>query len=437
MSTPADDRFRTAGEVPTSTRYVVLAWLCLSATIAYVQRNSLGVAESTIRAELSLSEHEMGLAMSAFFATYAIFQLPTGWLAHMGGTRRVLSSLTVLWSLATGGLAFCQGVASLAFARGAMGAAQAGVFPCATDTIARWMPPTRRGISSGVLTAFMSVGGAGGAMLTGYLLGQIGWRNVYLLFALPGLMWAGWFWWWFRDSPEMHAAVNDAELGLISPGMIRGRNAQQARPREPTPWGVIFRSRAMWALCGQQFFRAAGYIFFASWFPTYLQQTRGVSIAASGLMSSLPLLTFVLGSVVGGAATDALVQWSGSRRVGRQGLAVVSMLGCVAAVLAAYPINHAWLAVVVISAGSGCAALAGPCSYSMTIDLGGRHVPTVFSVMNMAGNVGAVLFPLVVPYLIAFPGGWDWVLFLFAAIHLAAGICWVLFDADRPLLEMG
>lgn len=429
---PRPDHVPTAA---TGARFVVLGWLCLAATLAYVQRNSLGVAESTIRAELGLSEHDMGLAMSAFFATYALFQLPTGWLAHIGGTRRVLPSLTILGSLATGGLAFCHSIAALVVARGAMGTAQAGVFPCATDTIARWLPPNRRGLASGILTAFMSVGGAGGAMLTGYLLAIIGWRNVYLLFALPGFVWAAWFWWWFRDSPATHPSVNDAELAIIAPGSVRSLDMSARPPREATRWGTIFFSRAMWAICGQQFFRAAGYIFFASWFPTYLQQTRGVTIAQSGLLSSLPLLTFVAGSVIGGAASDALVQRTGSRRVGRQGLAVVSMIGCVLAVLAAYPIEDAWLAVIVISIGSGCAALAGPCAYSITIDLGGRHVPTVFSTMNTAGNVGAVVFPLVVPYLIQLPGGWDWVLALFAAIHLVAGICWILFNADRPLFE--
>ena len=75
-------------------------------------------------------------------------------------------------------------------------------------------------------------------------------------------------------------------------------------------------------------------------------------------------------------------------------------------------------------AGAFCAAFAGPCAYSATIDMGGRHVTMVFSLMNMAGNLGAVAFPILVPYLlnedpdVAGSGNWDLVLFTFAVSRL-------------------
>src|SRR5262245_23684023 len=82
----------------TRVRYLVLVCLCLSATIAYLPRNSLGPAEKTIRLELGLSMKEMGSVMGAFMLAYAIFQLPGGWLAHVWGTRRGLSIFASAWS---------------------------------------------------------------------------------------------------------------------------------------------------------------------------------------------------------------------------------------------------------------------------------------------------------------------------------------------------
>jgi hypothetical protein len=158
--------------------------------------------------------------------------------------------------------------------------------------------------------------------------------------------------------------------------------------------------KEVWGLCAQQLFRAAGYIFFASWFATYLRETREIEDWMVGLLTSLPLWGVVVGSPLGGALSDWLLLRTKNRRFSREGLAAAAMLACGLLVLAAYPIANAWLAVLLISAGSFCAAFGGPCAYAATIDMGGRHVVMLFSLMNMAGNVGAFLFPVVVPWLL-------------------------------------
>lgn len=77
-------------ESPTAIRYIVLVGLCVAASIAYLCRNSIGVAESTIREELGLSEFAMGWVMSSFFLAYALGQIPTGWLGNRLGIRRAI-----------------------------------------------------------------------------------------------------------------------------------------------------------------------------------------------------------------------------------------------------------------------------------------------------------------------------------------------------------
>ena len=191
----------------------------------------------------------------------------------------------------------------------------------------------------------------------------------------------------------------------------------------------------MWWIAGQQFFRAAGYAFFTSWFATFLQESRGVSIGKSGIMNSLPLLGVVLSGFIGGWASDKITVLSGSRRVGRQGFAAVSLLASACLIVAAYFVEDVWLAVMVISLGSFCASLAGPSAYAITIDMGGKHVATVFSLMNMSGNFAAAGIPLLLPRLQKLTGSWDFVLFLFAGIYLAAAICWLLFDSRKMIGE--
>jgi sugar phosphate permease len=418
---------------PTRVRYAVLATLCAAALLAYVQRSSIGVAEGALRADLGLTMTQSGAVMSAFFLTYAVLQIPAGCLGHVWGSRRGLPLFTALSSLA-GALGAAGGLPALLASRLALGAAQAGQLPCAAGSVARWLPAGRRGLASGALGSSLSVGAALGAWLTGLLLAPLGWRLVFALYAVPGLVWSVWFFLWFRDRPQDHPGVNPAELDLIRAGGAPADGQEEPTSPGPGPaqWGAILTSPPLLCVCGQQFFRAAGYVFYASWFTTYLVETRGLSVARAGLLTSLPLLCVVAGGVLGGWLSDWLLARTGSRRVGRQGLAVVSQAVCGLLILLARPVADPWAAVALLGAGSFCAALGGPCAYATTIDLGGQHVAPVFSTMNMAGNLGALAFPLVVPWLVA-AGGWDLALLAFAGVHVAAAGCWLLLDPNRPL----
>ena len=115
-------------------------------------------------------------------------------------------------------------------------------------------------------------------------------------------------------------------------------------------------------------------------------------------------------------------------------------LVCGGLIVLSYPVSNAWLAVLLISAGSFFASFAGPCAYTAAIDLGGKHVSMVFSLMNMMGNIGAFVLPIVVPRLVGKDettggGNWTLVLFLFAGVHLLAALCWLLADTRVPVGE--
>ena len=438
---------------PTHTRFIVLAGLCAAAALSYVSRNAIGVAESTVRADLGLTKEQSGWLMSAFFISYSVCQIPGAWVGQRFGARRALPAFAIVWSIATAATALGGFVNVLAM-RVVKGVSQAGLFPICTGVVAKWFPKTGQAFATGALGSFMSVGGAVGAALTGWLVVEIGWRWMFVLYSLPGLLWAAWFWGWFRETPSEHGAVNAAERELIesarpltpalSPDGGEGdeaagppitRAGDCKSPAPPTPWLQLLTSPAMWCICGQQFFRAAGYMFFTSWFATYLQEARGVTILKSGFLTMLPLLAVVVGSLAGGVISDAVLKRTGSRRLARRGVAIISLGLCAVFTLSAYFFADALAAVLIISAGSFFAAVAGPCSYTITIDMGGEHVPTVNSVMNMTGNFGAMLFPLAVPLLLGKEQNWNIVLLTFGALYLGSALCWWLLKPDGSVFE--
>ena len=152
---------------PTTIRYQALTWLTLAAALSYLCRNSVGVAESTIREDLGLTLEQSGWFMGAFFWTYAILQIPSGWFAERRGTRIVLSVFALGWSLAMICIGIAPGFWLLIAAQLMMGAAQAGIFPASCNSIGHWMPLARRSLACGILAAGMQVGAISASGLTG------------------------------------------------------------------------------------------------------------------------------------------------------------------------------------------------------------------------------------------------------------------------------
>lgn len=418
---------------PTHIRYRSLAWLTAAAALAYLCRNAVGVAESTIREDLSLTREQSGWFMGAFFWTYAIFQVPSGWFSQRCGTRIALTLFAFGWSVGTLGIGVAPGFWLLVVAQLIMGVAQAGIFPASVGSIGHWMPLAQRSLACGVLAAGMQVGAIVASGLTGELMAPLGWRWVFMVFSLPGMVWAVWFYLRFRNRPEQVSALNSSELNLIN---AERESTLQTDSELPLLWRTIFRSPVLWLLCGQQVCRAAGYMFFASWFPTFLQQTRGVSIRESGYLQGLVLVGTLAGSLSGGTVTDWLWRRTRSLRLSRSGVGATALGVCAFLILGAWFVENSTMAVALLALGAFFAALAGPAAISATIDMGGTRVPQIYGLMNMCGNFSAAACPVLVGRLFDWTANWNLVLLLFAGVYLAGAICWMFVRPGKGIGDL-
>lgn len=389
----------------------MLALLCAAAAIAYAQRQVIAVTKESIQAELGLSKTQIGWIMSAFFAGYSVCQVPLGWAGDTYGALRVLTVCVFLSALATALLPATATIELMLVVWTICGVAQAGLFPIAARLIVATFPGSRRATASGLLGSSMSVGAAVMAAAGGELLGlRVGWQVVVLTAAAPGFVWSFVF-----------LALSRRQF---KPSTSHGPTATASGEL----WSVLAKAN-LGLICLQQFLRAAGYIFFVSWFSTYLQESGAISVDEAGWLNGLPLLAVVMGSLFGGVASDYVLTRTGSRRVSQQWLAIVSLLACAGCVITALSVKSPRAATALISGGAFCAAMCGPIGYAVTMQVGGERVATIFGIMNTSGNLGATLFPIVAAALRTATGDWQWVLILFAAIYVAAAICWMFIDA--------
>jgi MFS family permease len=407
-------------------RYRVLVLLCTSAAIAYIQRAALSVPASEIASDLEFADlaRDMGWIQSAWYFSYGLMQIPSGWLADRLGSRRALSIFSVVWSLATLLTAFVTDFVSLLVMWSLMGAAQAGAFPCAAKALGRIFPETERARATGLLASGMTLGGAIAPVMTAMVLESLmawadawgieRWRLLLGAYAVPGILWTVVF------------------LGLVSVRTLpAGSRASVASV--PVDWSRLLRSWPLALLCAQQFFRAAGMVFFMTWFPTFLQKTRDVTLLGSGVLTTVAGIGGVVGSLTGGFFSDWLLLKTGNKRLSRQGIAVVGMGLCSLLIVASYFVSDIQQSIALITLGAFCATFGGVSGYTVAISFGGRQVATVFSTMNMFGNLGAALFPLTAGWLVAQTGNWNLILFLFASVMAIDALCWAFLNPQGTL----
>jgi MFS family permease len=418
---------RQSGSAATyDARYQVLTLLCLSAAIAYIQRAAISVPAKEIAADLQMLDlaKQMGWVQSAWYFAYALMQIPSGWFADRFGSRRTLALLSVLWSLATLLSGLAQDFWSLLLLWACMGAAQAGAFPCAAKALGQIFPDSHRARATGLLASGMTVGGALAPLLAAVLLQQVAplaaslatapWRLLMAAYALPGLVWSILF------------------LLLVSDHKLPARDVSTTS-RAPVDWSRLVRSGPLALLCAQQFFRAAGMVFFMTWFPVFLQNTRGVSLTSSGILTTVAGIGGVVGSMTGGFFSDWLLARTGNSRLSRQGIAVCGMGACSLLILASHWASDVRSSIALVTLGVFCATFGGVSGYTVAISYGGRYVATVFSTMNMCGNLGAAAFPITAGWLVHRTGDWNLLLMLFAGIMAVDAICWALLNPRGTL----
>ena len=216
------------------TRYLVLAGLCVASMIAYISRNCLGLAEQPISQELNIKLVPMGWVMGTFFWTYALAQIPAGWLGHVWGPRKALAIYAVVWSLACLAMGQAIGFWTLIAAQLLFGIGQAGLFPCAAAVISRWITGMRRAIASGFLGGSQSFGAAVGSALTAVLLNGVPgfwWDDIYVKIDVVQLSWRG------PVSSGRSAFSSGFEIDQQITGASTARNSpclnQQAKPSPP------------------------------------------------------------------------------------------------------------------------------------------------------------------------------------------------------------
>ncbi|MYE12521.1 MAG: MFS transporter, partial [Gammaproteobacteria bacterium] len=293
--------------------YYVLALLFLAYTFSFVDRQILSILFEPIKAEMELSDTQLGfLGGLAFALFYSTLGVPIAMLADRSMRTRIITVSLVVFSAMTALCGLAQNFWHLALARVGVGVGEAGVNPASHSIIADIFPPAKRSTAMGLIAVGPNAGMLIGLAAGGILSVQYGWRVTIMAVGLPGLLLALIFWLTVREPRR---------------GGSESRSADVAAPPVRESVVYMWRNRAMRHLVIGAMMKGIGGYGLVSWMPSFLIRTHDLSAAQVGLLLGVGLgVIGGLGAFLGGYLNDRL-----SKRRAGAGLAVIAVItaaGC-------------------------------------------------------------------------------------------------------------
>jgi len=390
-------------------RWWVLALLVASIFINFIDRSNLSVAVTDIEKELSLDDRQAGLLLSAFFWTYALFQIAAGWLVDRYNAYWVYAAGFLLWSAATALTGFAGTFAVLFGLRLVLGAGESVAYPAYSRIISDDFPERRRGLANALLDAGSKAGPAVGTLLGGLIVARFGWRPLFFALGFGAL---AWLLPWTAESRRISAERPTARVRAAGPGFLEIASKRDA-------WGtflVLFGGNYAW-------------FFILTWLPAYLEKERGFSKAHTAIFGSLPFWGLAATAVVAGWASDRLIAAGfGVSRV-RKTFAVAGLLTTTLILPASMLRNHT-AAVALLTLGCLSYGLYSSNVWAITQTLAGPAAGKWTGMQNCAGNLAGVAAPYATG-LIKYHSGHFFYAFAAACFWLVVAACACLFIVGR------
>jgi ACS family D-galactonate transporter-like MFS transporter len=376
-----------------------MALLFVSVTINYLDRSNLSITAPAMRDELGLDTVQMGYVLAAFGWTYALCQIPGGWLVDRLAPRRLYAALIVLWSLATILLGVTRGMAALVAVRMLVGALEAPSYPINNRVVTTWFPERERATAIGVYTSGQFVGLAFLTPLLVWIESRFGWHMVFVATGCAGLVW-GLVWLATYRDPHDSRRTNAAELARIREGggLVDLDRRERRGSVSRADLKAVLGSRKLWGVYLGQFALTSTLWFFLTWFPTYLVQARGMSFVKAGFLASLPFLAAFVGVLCSGLLSDAMVRRGASLGTARK-VPIVTGLLLSAGIVGANFVEAPALVVFFLTLaffGNGLASITWSLVSAIAPE---RLIGLTGGVFNFVGNLSGITVPIVVGYL--------------------------------------
>jgi len=388
-----------------------IAWLLFAAgLINYLDRSIVAVALPLIALDLHLGPATKGVLLSAFFWSYALMQVPMGWVADRFWLRWVYAACFAAWSLACGFTGFAGTLATLIVLRVLLGIGESIYVPGGMKIVSTFFEHRDRGLASGLMNCGTRAGLAVGAPIIAWLVVRAGWKNAFFVIGFSSLVWL---------VPWLLTFPPRSRLATVAGHVNRT--------------GVRSFDRSLLALCSAHVCYSYYWYLLVTWLPDYLVEARHMPLQKAAAYAVVPYLTYTVSEPLGGWLADRLIRlgWRESRA--RKTLITAAFLTSLM-LLPAGLVPGDFAAVLLLGGASLVGLATGNILALLQLAAPPEEVGLWSGMQNFAGNLAGIVAPIATGLLIAktgshYPG------FVVSVIVLLAGVpiyWWGVADRGAP-----
>jgi ACS family glucarate transporter-like MFS transporter len=377
--------------------------------VNYMDRAALAVAAKPIQTEFGLSPVAMGYLFSSFLWSYIICLIPIGMFVDRIGTKNLIGGGLVLWSVATAAVAGVAGFGSFLVARLFMGAGEATTYPGAAKVIRDWAPERERGQFHTIFSSGTGAGTAFGNLVIAWLVTMFEWRMAFVIIGVIGIVLA-WPWMRLFGAPEKVSWLKPEERDKILAERSGATAAAYTSGGLP-PSGMFYllSKPTVIGLMVTQGCNVYITYMFATWLPTYMQQTFQLTLASSGALSAIPYVGMVILSIIIARFSDrTLSPQMIAKGMRRNAVALTMLVGVLIAatpLITSLPVILAIFTIVITMLNVGNAF-----TQALANDLldNPRDAGRLMGLVIFGGNVCGLTAPIITGYIVAGTGAFQW-----------------------------
>ena len=403
-------------------KWTLVTLLGLGVIIAYIDRTNLAIAlaSADFKQFFALSDTGRGVLNSAFFWSYTAMQIPVGFLVDRLGVKRPLTISFIAWCLVAAATAKAGAFWELIVLRLMLGLAEAALFPAGLAWLAKHIKEEQRGLAAGIFVSGSKWGPAIASPLATWLILDYGWRTMFFLLGVGGLLWV---------IPWMLLAEDDR---------LDSQQRQAAEQSVQPSFADLFSTRAMWATVIGTFCYNYFLFFSLTWLPAYLVESRNLTLSSMSIYTMFSFAGTGAVAILAGAAADWMIRRGANPLNTRRWFTIAGLLAASTEVFGAMSAstNVAVFFAIFSMTGLGLAT-ANYWAITQTL-LPGVAPGRVAGIQNTALNLAGILAPIVTGWLKQITGSYTapmQTIWVFLIIGVAA---YVFLARERePQLEAG
>lgn len=393
-------------------RWVVAGLIFFITLINFIDRSAISFVIEPLKREFHFSDTQFGMILSAFALGYVLLTALGGWLVDVWGTRIVWPLAAVAWSLCVGVLGLASGFWSFIVLRFLLGITEGPHFPAMSRSISDWLPANERARALSLGLVAIPLSSVVGAPITSYLVADFGWRAMFMIISMIGIVWAVVWYFLFRDKPEQSQFVSASERKLITKNRATAIEIENSQ----IDWRYILTHPAL--IANNVAYFAFGYmLFFATlWLPGYFLAEHNLNLKSVGWYLTIPWLMGAIFLKVGGFLSDHLYKKTAKSRLARSHIIWSSQLLAAFFFVMMGFTQTLGLSLVYLSLGLGFGMMPQPAFFSINIDVAKHRAGSSQGVTSSCLSLAGIIAPLLTGWLIDLTGHYQ------AAFLLLGGI---------------